>query len=183
MSSESLGLRPGAVTVVPYDARWADLFETAAGDLARVLGRAILTVHHVGSTAVPRLCAKPVLDILVSIPDFERGIDLVPQLAGLGYEFRPEEEIPDRHYFRRRRGTLRTHHLSLAEPSSHHHRVTLRFRDALRANPMLAAEYGRLKRRLAQQFPRDREAYIEGKAAFVAQVLSEADSPGREAAV
>ena len=171
-ASEPLGLRSGTVTVVRHDARWAGLFTAAAQELTGALGPAILAVHHVGSTAIPGLCAKPILDLLVSIPDFEHGRDLVPRLAGLGYEFRPAEEIPDRHYFRRRRGDRRTHHLSLAEPASHHHRVTLAFRDALRADPGLAMEYGVLKLRLAERFPRDREAYIAGKTGFIARVLA-----------
>jgi GrpB-like predicted nucleotidyltransferase (UPF0157 family) len=172
MSAEPLGLVSGTVTIVPYDARWAGLFEEAAGALEEVLGPAVLGIHHVGSTSVPGLCAKPILDILVSIPSFEHGIELVPALSGLNYEFRPDEETLDRHYFRRRLGGIRTHHLSLAEPASHHHRATLAFRDALRANPKLANEYGVLKLHLARRFPRDRQAYIEGKTAFIARVLS-----------
>lgn len=172
MCAEPLGLTTGAVTVVPYDVRWAGLFEEAARELATALGPAILGIHHVGSTAVPGLSAKPVLDILVAIPSFERGIELVPALFGLKYAFRPDEEIPDRHFLRRRRGDARTHHLSLAEPASDYYRVTLAFRDTLRADPHLASEYGALKLRLAERFPRDRQAYIDGKTEFVTRVLS-----------
>lgn len=95
-------------------------------------------------------------------------------LEEIGYEFRPDEEIPDRHYFRRRRGTVRTHHLSLAEPASHYHRVTVAFRDALRADPARAREYCELKLALARTFPVNREKYIEGKSAFVADILTAA---------
>ena len=145
----------------------------ASGELQDAVGGSILAVHHVGSTAVLGLCAKPVLDILVSVADFERSLELVPHLEKLGYEFRPQEEIPDRHYFRRRRGTAGTHHLSLAEPTSRYHTVTLAFRDALRANAATAKRYGEIKLDLARRFPRDREAYIQGKSAFVAHVLGE----------
>jgi len=179
--AEPLGLARGTVTVVAHDRRWAELFVDAARELRGALGSAMLAVHHVGSTAVPGLCAKPILDILVSIPDFDRSLDLAPALDGLGYEFRPDEEIPDRHFFRRRRGDIRTHHLSLAEPTSHHHRATVAFRDALRADPLLAQEYGALKSHLAERFPRDRQAYIEGKAGFVARVLADAGRSGRTA--
>ena len=183
MSQDPLGLASGTVTVVPYDDRWIGLFDEASLEIANALGSAILAVHHVGSTSVPGLHAKPILDILVSIPDFLPGLALVPRLASLGYEFRPAEEIPDRHYFRRRRGDVRTHHLSLAEPSSHHHRVTIAFRDALRGNPPLAAEYGALKLQLARQFPRDRQAYIDGKIGFVTRVLAETIGAGSRPAV
>ena len=122
---------------------------------------------------MPGLCAKPILDVLVSVPDFEDAKQLVEPLHALGYELRPDEEIPDRHYYRRPPGgELRTHHLSLAEPGSQYHRVTLAFRDALRRDPELAASYARLKVALADKFPRDRPAYIEGKTQFVMQVLA-----------
>ena len=171
---EPLGLRSGEVVVVPHDSRWADLFELAAAEISRTLRTSVLAVHHVGSTSVPGLCAKPVLDLLVSVPDLERALELVPALESLGYEYRPEEDIPDRHYFRRGHGATRTHHLSLAEPDSRHHRVTLAFRDALRADPAVRAAYAELKIALARRHPRDRAAYLEGKAGFINQVLAAA---------
>ena len=169
---EPLGLRRGEVVVAASDPRWPRLFEAAATELRRTLGTAILDVHHVGSTSVPGLCAKPILDILVSVPNFARAVHLASQLGTLGYEFRPEEEIPDRHYFRRPPGDeLRTHHLSLAEPDSRHHQATLAFRDALRRDEALAQSYARLKEALARRFPHDRLAYLEGKSQFVMEVL------------
>lgn len=170
----ALGLESGTVVLVPHDERWAALFRAAARELRQALGRQILAVHHVGSTAVPGMPAKPILDLLAPVPDFQAARALVPALAHLGYEFRPDEEIPDRLYFRRRRGTARTHHLSLAEPGSRHHRVTLVFRDALRRDPVLASEYAALKLELARRHPRDRPAYLEGKSAFVRRVLTAA---------
>lgn len=170
---DPLGLRRGEVVVRPYDSRWPQLFELARSELTAALGPAILDVHHVGSTAIPGLCAKPILDVLVTVPDFAAATRLVPGLAALGYEFRRDEEIPDRHYYRRPPGgELRTHHLSLAEPDSQHSRVTLAFRDALRRDPSLAAAYARLKLDLARRFPFDRPSYIEGKSSFVRGVLA-----------
>jgi GrpB-like predicted nucleotidyltransferase (UPF0157 family) len=172
--TKPLGLASGTVVVVPYDPRWVDEFVKASLELRAALGSSITAVHHVGSTAVPGLCAKPILDLLVGVPNLEQSLSLVPRLGDLGYEFRRDEEIPERHYFRRRRGTIRTHHLSLAESTSRHYRVTLAFRDALRANTGKAREYCDLKLRLAREFPRDREKYIEGKSRFVAEVLAAA---------
>jgi hypothetical protein len=85
---EGLGLESGTVEVVPYDPRWVTLFRQAELELRQSLGEAISDVHHVGSTSVPGLCAKPILDMLVSISDFERGVSLVPTLERLGYEHR-----------------------------------------------------------------------------------------------
>lgn len=170
-NTEALGLRRGVVELVSYDSRWPLIFEDTAAELRAALGRSILAVHHVGSTSVPNLSAKPVLDVLVAVPDFDQALQLVPNIEALGYVFRRDEEIEDRHYFRRGNDTARTHHLSLATPTSRHYIDTLAFRDALRSNARLAAEYEELKLTLARAFPRDRESYINGKTHFVMSVL------------
>jgi GrpB-like predicted nucleotidyltransferase (UPF0157 family) len=94
-AAEPLGLKHREVVVVPYDARWPVLFEAASAELVEALGSSILAVHHVGSTSVPGLCAKPVLDLLVSVPDFHAATNFVPDIESIGYEFRPDEDIPD----------------------------------------------------------------------------------------
>jgi GrpB-like predicted nucleotidyltransferase (UPF0157 family) len=169
--SDALGLELGTITVVPHDPRWAALFDDASVQLRAKLGDSILDVHHVGSTAVPGLCAKPVLDMLVLIPSLKDARELMPELADLGYQFGSEDDVRDRLFFQRRHGTVRTHHLSLAEPTSHYRTVTLAFRDALRNDRALAATYCDLKMRLANQFPTDREAYQNGKTDFVLGTL------------
>jgi GrpB-like predicted nucleotidyltransferase (UPF0157 family) len=172
LQGPALGLVTGTVSILPYDPRWPELFEEAAAELRAVTGSALLDVQHVGSTSVPGLAAKPVLDILAAVSDFEAALELVPAIESLGYQFRPDEEIPDRHYFRRRVGVIRTHHLSLAEPASRYHRVTIAFRDALRADPDLARQYQALKLELAARYPSKRDAYTGGKTGFVQRVLS-----------
>lgn len=171
LTTEPLGLRRGVVEVVPYDPRWPALFEVTAAELLRAVGRSILGVHHVGSTSVPNLCAKPILDVLVSVPDFDAALQLVPDIEALGYVFRSDEEIEDRHHFRRGDEKARTHHMSLAMQSSRHHIDTIAFRDALRHNAQLASDYAELKLELARRFPRDRESYINGKTEFILEVL------------
>ena len=173
----SLGLESGTVVIVPYDPHWPSLFEQAETEIRQACGPNVLDVHHVGSTSVQGLAAKPVLDILATVPDFEQARSLVPSLEALGYEFRPGNAIRDRHFFRRKRGTARTHHLALTEPTSGHLRVTMAFRDVLRGDSRIAAEYAELKLQLAQQYPLDRPAYIEGKTAFVERVLAEIGGP------
>ena len=141
-------------------------------DLTAALGSAVLGIHHVGSTSVPGLAAKPILDVLVGVPDLEAALDLVTPLERLGYRFHSGEDTPDRHYFRRwAQPGIRTHHLSLAEPTSEHYLETLAFRDTLRGDRDLAAEYGRLKQNLARDHSGDRKAYLAGKSAFIRKVL------------
>jgi GrpB-like predicted nucleotidyltransferase (UPF0157 family) len=168
---DAIGLESGHVIIVAYDPRWPALFDEAAHEIRSTAGDAILHIEHVGSTSVPGLTAKPIIDMLAAVRDFQAALALVPALATLGFEFRPQEEIPDRHYFRRRAGGLRTHHLSLAEPASAHFRNTIVFRDALRSDVQLARAYATLKQDLARRFPRDREAYLQGKTDFVMGVV------------
>lgn len=169
---EILGLERGRVRVVPYDPRWAELFEQSANELRRVLRSRILAVEHTGSTAVPGLAAKPILDLLVVVPAFDACSDIIADLSQLHFEFRPQEEIPDRHYLRIVLADgRRTHHLSLAESGSDYYRRTLGFRDALRENEDLRRSYETLKIDLARRYPLDREAYLAGKTEFVLSVL------------
>jgi GrpB-like predicted nucleotidyltransferase (UPF0157 family) len=173
---EPLGMdvdRPG---LVDHDARWVEIFDALRRELEAALGDRIVTVEHVGSTAIPGLRAKPVLDVLVVVDDLETSLACVPDLARLGFEFGPEDDIAERHYFRKWLGDLRTHHLSLAARDSDYVRDTLCFRDALRRSPALAEEYEALKERLYQGHRRGAPLH-RGKDAFVARVLANARGP------
>ncbi|WP_405283860.1 GrpB family protein [Gaopeijia maritima] len=169
---EPLGMIADQPQLVPHDDRWAELFDRLRVSLTRRLGDRILSVHHVGSTSVPGLSAKPILDVLIGVQSLAASLECVPILAELGFEHGPEDDIPDRHYFRGQRGGLRTHHLSLAEESSAHFINSLVFRDALRESPELVRAYETLKRDLYATRKRKSELH-RGKSSFVAQVLRE----------
>lgn len=168
---EALGLERHTVALRPYDGRWAELFELERTRLQSVLGSEILAVEHIGSTAVPGLSAKPILDIGVAIEDFEAAFALVPRLEALGYTFRGEQGIPRRHYFVRGPHEKRTHHLHMLEHTHPEWHDLLLFRDRLRAQPETVRAYETLKRQLAKQYPNDREAYTNGKYRFIRAVL------------
>ena len=169
---EPLGLESKTVRVVSYDDRWPDLFDAEA---ARIVGAVTsaglppLAIEHVGSTAVPGLAAKPILDLAAGRPPDILSRTYIPILESLGYIYRGDGGLPGREFFRR--GMLRSHHIHLVELGGTHWSRYLRFRDALRADPALRDAYADLKRVLAVQFPRDREAYIAGKADFVERVV------------
>ena len=170
----SLGLERGIVRVVDYDPAWPELFAAESARLADSFQRANLTVgiEHMGSTAVPELPAKPVLDILVGYPI---GADVpvyVQALVEAGYEHRGEQGIPGRQFFRK--GSPRSHHVHMAVIGGSFWREHLAFRDALRSQPATRAAYAALKMELATRFPADREAYIEGKTTFVREVVRNA---------
>ena len=163
------------MTVVPYDPDWPRLFEEERARLEPALAPWLDGgIHHVGSTAVPGLRAKPVLDLLAGVRDLREAEAAFAPLAALGYLPRPHR--PEAHAFQRpgRGGWWeQTHHLHLTEPGSDLWRERLAFRDALRADAELAAEYERWK--LAHASPPGAPGpYDEGKTAFVARVLAQA---------
>lgn len=163
--------RGAGIVVRPYHRLWPAEFERVRRELAYTLPSWIMSIEHVGSTSVPGLDAKPIIDILVGVPDLDRCLELVPTLEVLGFEHRPDDDLPDRHYFPRTIGGLRRHHVSVAQPSSRHHRNTLVFRDALRRDTNLADRYAELKRRLAATVGLDRLSYLNGKTDFILGVL------------
>ncbi|MFA9477358.1 GrpB family protein [Phycisphaerales bacterium AB-hyl4] len=120
------------VSIAPYNPLWPDEFDRVRTELLDTLPSWILSIEHVGSTSVPGLDAKPIIDILVAVPNLSASLTLVPALEGLGFVYRPDDELPDRHYFPRTVAGLRRHHLSLAEPRSWHYQNSVNFRDALR---------------------------------------------------
>jgi GrpB-like predicted nucleotidyltransferase (UPF0157 family) len=170
---EPLGLESKTVRVVPYDDRWPALFEGEAARIADAVATAglpALALEHVGSTAVPGLAAKPVLDIAAGYAASATPSVYVALLESLGYTYRGDGGLPGREFFRR--GEPRSHHLHLVEEHGTHWRRYLRFRDALRADAAVRDAYAALKHELAYRHPRDREAYILGKAEFVEGVRS-----------
>ena len=170
----SLGLASGTVRVVPYDPAWPELY---AAEIARV--EPVLRSHgvslvfeHTGSTAVPGLAAKPVLDILAGRTGVDDRARAIAALQAVGYVYRGEQGIAGRDFFRR--GEPRQYHVHLAAVDSSFWRDHRTFRDYLCANPAAATRYAELKSALASRYPHDRNAYIDGKARFVEAILSEA---------
>ena len=122
-----------------------------------------------GSTSIPGMLAKPIIDIAIAVADFEDARVCIPLMEGLGYEYKGEFGIPLRHYFVK--GDPRTFHVHMSEITSLEWQNTLLFRDYLCQHADLAAEYAELKTRLALKYPQDRTAYLDGKTEFVQRVL------------
>jgi GrpB-like predicted nucleotidyltransferase (UPF0157 family) len=160
------------VRIVRYDPAWLDRFETERAILDQTIGKWITGgIHHVGSTAVPGLAAKPVIDILAGVEDLPSARPCFGALADLDYQHAPyrSEEM---HWFCKPDPSHRTHHLHLVPTGSPRYRAELAFRDSLRAHLDLATEYSELKQRLAAEYRDDREAYTEAKRDFIARVLA-----------
>ena len=158
-----------------YDAQWPILFEQEKARIIAALGSSLLMVEHLGSTAVPGLAAKPVIDIGLGIRSLVEAPALSPTIERLGYIYEPalEQLLPERRLFWKGTPTVHTYHLHLAEVNNPVLLRPLRFRDHLRRYPDTAQKYGALKRELAKRCEQDMEAYVNGKAAFVEQVMLE----------
>ncbi len=160
------------VIVVPYDEAWPSLFLEERARIERALGSWAESIEHVGSTAVPGLAAKPIIDIMVGVRRLKNADRCSRPLERLSYECRGEAGIRGRLFFRK--GDPRTHHLHVAEVGSEFWERHLAFRDYLRTHPDTAREYARLKYGLADCFREDRVAYTEAKTGFVTEVVRRA---------
>jgi GrpB-like predicted nucleotidyltransferase (UPF0157 family) len=157
------------IEVVPYDAEWPRRFEDERKQLQGLLAPWLAGgIHHIGSTAIPGIAAKPLVDMMAGVASFEESRAAYEPLLGAGWESTPHRPGIAHHFSKPGAG------LHLTEPGSDLWRERLSFRDALRADPELAAEYEVLKLRLAHEHPDDREAYTNGKRAFIGRVLAEA---------
>jgi GrpB-like predicted nucleotidyltransferase (UPF0157 family) len=166
-----LGLASDIVEVVPHDRNWPVQYARERDHICRALGSSVLDVQHVGSTAVPGLAAKPIIDIAVAIDSLQHAAVVLPVLESLEYELHAEIQIPGEIFFRKRGGT---HHLHLLEEHSPYWENYLFFRDYLRKDAAGARRYLSLKKRLADRFARDRNSYTRGKARFIESVLQKA---------
>lgn len=163
------------IAVVPYDPMWQQKFERAAVEIAAALGPGLLAIHHIGSTSIPDIPAKPVIDILAVVADLHAVDERTPGIEALGYEVMGAFGIEGRRYFRRDDSTgQRTHQIHAFVEGSPHVRRHLAFRDFMRAHPDFANQYGDLKRRLAETHPHDMDAYMDGKDGFIKEMEARA---------
>lgn len=171
-----LGLALGTVRLVPHESDWARSFAQEASRLAVALGKRATGIEHVGSTAVPGLEAKPILDIVVAVESLDGASALVPDLEALGYTRRPEGDLQSRLFLTKGPDDAVTHHLSLTEVGSPAWRDHVDFRDLLLSSEGIRREYQALKRRLALAHARERRHYTAKKSHFITQLLERARS-------
>lgn len=160
------------VVIVDGDPLWAEMFSEEKARILEALDGLDIAVEHVGSTSVPGLAAKPIIDIMVVVPDPATAQKAVEPLTVLGYDYRGELGIPGRFYFAK--GRPRSHHLHMYPRCHPEIARLLFFREYLRANPDAAHEYAKLKRALAEKFRDDREAYTEAKRDFIKSIEAKA---------
>ncbi|HUQ64078.1 MAG TPA: ribosome maturation factor RimM [Acidimicrobiales bacterium] len=159
------------VFLVPPDPGWPAHFEAEAERLREALGEVAVDIHHYGSTSVPGLAAKPIIDILVTVAALEPMAPYKEPLEALGYEYVPHPENVDMPFFGWPAERPRAFNMHVVEAGGEQERLSLGFRDRLRADPGTAAAYADLKAVLVRQFREKREAYTNAKTAFIDEVL------------
>jgi GrpB-like predicted nucleotidyltransferase (UPF0157 family) len=158
------------IQVVQYDPAWSAGFDAEARRIAEGVGNVAVRLHHIGSTAIPQTCAKPIIDILLEATSLVVLDHRAARFEALGYQAMGEFGIAGRRYYRLDDGNgVRTHQVHAFEAGTAGVVRHLAFRDYMRAHPAAAAQYGELKRRLARRHPNDMAAYIAGKDAFVGE--------------
>jgi GrpB-like predicted nucleotidyltransferase (UPF0157 family) len=162
------------VELVEHDPSWAKLFERERDTLAGVFGGEAAGIEHIGSTSVPGLCAKPIVDVLVGLRQLELSEQQVDAMHGLGYEFLGEYGLAGRLFFRKH---PRTHHVHIVEHGGLHWERQLTFREALRSDSEERRRYDQFKRRLASE-GHTRETYTDLKTPFIREVEARARARG-----
>ena len=166
------------VKIASYDAKWPVIYAREKDLILGVIDGKVAGIEHVGSTAVPGLGAKPIVDIMVGLEKLSEAKDCVEPLKRIGYEYVPEyeKEIPERRYFRKGPdGVPNKHfHLHMVERGGDFWKQHLLFRDYLRCHRDVAQRYHRLKRDLARKYASNREAYTEAKTSFIESVVAKA---------
>ncbi|RIJ64535.1 MULTISPECIES: GrpB family protein [unclassified Rummeliibacillus] len=158
------------VKVVPYDFNWPILFSEEAESLEQILVDEVIAIHHIGSTSIPYMFAKPIIDVLVEVKDIQKIDSYNEQLTNNGYIPKGENGIPGRRYLIK--GTLlhRSHHIHMFQTGDQEIERHLTFRDYLKTHPVEANQYAVLKQTLAQQYPTNIEEYIKGKHDLIQEI-------------
>lgn len=156
------------VEVVEYDPTWTGKFEEESGKIRRLFDSELVAIHHIGSTSVPGLDAKPIIDMMPVVRQIERVDGLIGHMEALGYRSFGEHGIPGRRFFAKGED-VRTVHVHIFEAEDEGVVRHLAFRDYLMAFPDVRIEYAALKKQLASQHPDDIESYIQGKQEWVSE--------------
>lgn len=175
--SSSLGLQRGRVILREYNPEWKELFKEEKHQLEEILGSKIIIIEHIGSTAIPGIKAKPILDIMLAIEYLDNWQQIQKPLTQLGYEFRKDFRKEQQHIlFVKGSEESRTHYLKITELNSKFWIDNVLFRDFLTQNTKYRDQYQKLKERLSKQYQDNRELYTRDKEEFILKVLRQARS-------
>lgn len=164
-----IGLPKGEVFLTQWTDTWQEEFLLEKKRIENVIGEYIVDIHHVGSTSIKGLSAKPIIDIAIEIHDFNDGENCAEPLKYLSYEYRGTDMLPNRHYFSK--GNPRTHQIHMHQKGDKLLLEQLKFRDYLLQNESARIEYEKLKIKLAEEHKNNLPKYTESKSEFIKNIL------------
>jgi GrpB-like predicted nucleotidyltransferase (UPF0157 family) len=164
-----LGLPKGEVFLIPWTNKWVKEFTTESEKITSELGELVLAVHHIGSTAVKNLSAKPIIDIAIELKDFQLGKYCVQGLERLGYDYKGTDILPERHYFNK--GEPRTHQIHMFQTGNIYLIKQLAFRNYLLNDNEALKEYQVLKEKLSRTHQTDKIKYSHAKTDFINTIM------------
>ncbi len=167
-----LGLKRGTVELSEYTSAWAGLFQSEVRRILKILDAPELVFEHIGSTSIPNMASKPIIDLMIGFKNMKDAELAVPKLISQEYIRRTNGDLKDRIFLVKGLSSCRTHHISLTTLNSEYWNMHLNFRDTLRNNSVVAKRYLELKKSLAHKYPDNRKLYTEGKLPFVNSVLA-----------
>ena len=163
------------IIIEKYNPKWSEFFEDERIVIEKALSNLVISIEHIGSTAVPGMDAKPIIDIIIGVETFDDIEKCIPILESIGYIFDPNrvEDFPKRKSLDKQFNGIKIH-LYIVDINSHYWEQHLLFRDYLRKHPDVAKEYNNLKQGLVQLFKNDRKAYTNGKSKFIKRIEKKA---------
>lgn len=159
------------VEVVPHNPQWRKAFQCESQEILQIFGKNVVAVHHIGSTAIPHIYAKPIIDLLIEVKEIAKVDQNNRAMQRLGYTAMGEYGIPGRRYFYGNNELgIRLYHVHIFEKQSPEVKRHLAFRDYLIAHPEEAQQYSELKRELAKKYVNDFNGYMDGKDSFIQEI-------------
>lgn len=167
-----MALKRGIVELAEYNSNWKKEYEKEEKLLKEVLGDRIIEIHHIGSTSIEGLKAKPVIDILVVINSLDEITEIEEMLKPYDYENRGQQGVPDRYFFAKSPEDARSHYIHFVEPNSKTYYNQVYFKKYLIEHPEYIKKYCDLKQELAEKYADERPKYTAGKNEFITSVIS-----------
>lgn len=166
-----IGLKRGTVKLAPYNPKWKENFGKEKQRLQKSLGDLVIGIEHVGSTAIPGMFAKPVIDIAIIVKSIKSHSQLIKILERLGYEYKRDDDVPGRLFFTKGPENKRTHYIHVVKLKSKQRKNLILFRDYLLKSKEAVCQYNELKKKLAKIYAQDRKSYTSGKDKFIKTLI------------